>query len=325
MSRLKDLSFPDLYLTPDGYAFIHDHKTAYGLRQVTEAEDINEIRDLMEKTYQEMADKKSSFAVKHDEILYRVERIESLYGIHYTARRFPKAVPNIANLGYQKGLVNHLCSLTRASGLIIVSGATGSGKTTTLCSLLRYYLETEGGFAYTIEDPPEMPLDGYYQAINGSLGLCKQTEPPEGKWEKGIMSALRSHPKYILVGEIRTPETASQLLRAATSGHLVLSTIHANGVEDTLTAISKYAISSGMDQDLAFDLLARGFLGVINQRLMGVGDQKYPEVRWIFANPNLFKTDQVRVIIRSKNIVLGTVMEQQQARLMRNMPIIEEK
>lgn len=114
-----------------------------------------------------------------------------------------------------------------------------------------------------------MPLDGVYITPEAELGLCKQTTPPDGKWEEGIKSALRSKPRYIYLGEIRSPDVASEALRAATSGHLVLSTIHANNVSDAINALVKYAASSGISEDMAYELVANGFLGCIHQILEG--------------------------------------------------------
>lgn len=323
--RLKDLKFPDLYITPEGYAFIEDGKTQSGLRQVTEVEDLGEIKAVLERTYQALPERKSSYAIMHDGIKFRVERIKTLTGIHYTARRFPTSVPNIMELNYHKGLLNYFGSLAKSYGIIVVSGGTGSGKTTLLSCILKHFLETEGGFAYTIEDPPEFPLDGYYKASNGSIGICKQTEPPEGAWEKGIMSALRSHPRYILVGEIRSAQSASEALRAATSGHLVITTIHANSIEDTITAFIKYAQGS-MDQDLATDLLARSALAVINQRLLiGPDGKKSPDVKFLFLNPDLEAADQARMLIRSRSMQFQTLMEQQVNKLNRGAPFFERK
>ena len=125
--------------------------------------------------------------------------------------------------------------------MILFAGATGTGKSTSIASLLKKYLQTEGGYAFTIEDPIEMPLDGVYQTVNGDLGLCKQTTPPDGVWEAAIKAALRSKPRDMYLGEIRSAEAAVELLRAATSRHLVLSTIHANNVRDAVTAVAKYA------------------------------------------------------------------------------------
>jgi len=179
---------------------------------------------------------------------------------------------------------------------------------------MRKYLEREGGFAYTIEDPPEMPLDGVYQSKRGGLGLCKQTEPPNGNWGDGIKSALRSRPHYILVGEIRTPETASNVLRAAISGHLVLSTIHANSVSDAVNSLLKYSVAAGLDEDLAADLCSRGMLAVVNQRLLGT-KQMCPDIRFCFANPDPNEADQFRILIRDRVLNLGTLMEAQAIKL----------
>ena len=194
------------------------------------------------------------------------------------------------------------------------------GKTTTATALLKYFLENEGGFAYTIEDPPEMPLDGVYHAKKGGLGVCKQTEVINNNWELGLRSALRSKPRYILIGEIRTGETASEMLRAATSGHMVISTIHANNLEDGLNSVIKYAAASGMNESLAADLLARGILGVIHQRLSGTS-KMVPMLRYCFANPDPMEADQMRMVIRDGKINLATLMEAQMAKMIQGKPL----
>ena len=232
----------------------------------------------------------------------------------------PTTIPDIETLGFAPPIVKHLKSLGRASGLLLFAGPTGQGKTTTVSALMKYFLDTDGGFLYTIEDPPEMPLSGVYHAKNGGIGLCKQVPVENDQWGSGLRSALRSRPRYILVGEIRTPETASQCLIAATSGHLVLSTIHANGVEDALNSMIKYAASTGIDSSLAADLLARGILGVIHQRLEGTSPLKLV-YQSAFANPNAQAADQMRMTIRSPNINLATFMEQQKTRMDRGLPM----
>jgi twitching motility protein PilT len=184
-------------------------------------------------------------------------------------------------------------------------------------------LENEGGFAYTIEDPPEMPMDGLYQAKKGGLGLCKQTEVVNNNWELGLRSALRSKPRYILVGETRTAETAAELLRASTSGHLVISTIHANNLEDGLTSLIKYAAASGMNEALASDLLARGILGVIHQKLTGTVKLR-PTLHYCFANPDPMEADQMRMAIRDGKINLATLMEAQMAKMIQGRPLFKK-
>ena len=125
------------------------------------------------------------------------------------------------------------------------------------------------------------------------------------------------------MGEIRTPETASECLRAATSGHTVISTIHANNLEDGLNALIKYATASGMGEELAADLLARGILAVVHQTLTGTVKLS-PQLHYCFANPDPLEADQMRMIIRDGKINLGTMMEQQQAKLLQGRPLFKK-
>ena len=168
-----------------------------------------------------------------------------------------------------------------------------------------------------------MPLDGVYQTKKKGLGICKQTEVVNQNWDGGLRSALRSRPRYILVGEIRTAETASELLRAATSGHLVFSTIHANIVTDAINSVVKYASAGDMSEDLAYDLFSRGMLGVIHQNLVGKGIKK-PQVSFLFANPDTSKGDQVRGIIKTGKLNLGTSIESQMTRMAKGLSLFPE-
>lgn len=317
MSRINDVYYSDIYITPDKQMFVPDSHTENGLMQI-DPDDFEEFYSLLEKTYQG----RSSYSVIYEGYFFRVERTISMYGVIFCMRKMPKKVPDLINLGYPTALVNYLASLGNASGLILLGGATGSGKTTTISSLLREFLVRNGGFAYTIEDPFEMPLDGEYKAINGSIGMCKQTQPQNDDWGASLRSALRSRPRYIMVGEIRTPDAASECLRAATSGHLVLSTIHANNVSDAIDAMVKHASAGEMSEELAFDLLSRGVLAVIHQSLIGVG-QKRPVVQYLFANPNTTQGDQTRNIIKTGKINLATTIEMQMTRMAQGRPLFE--
>ena len=297
--------------------FVPNPNSEFGLMQL-KPEDFEEFYDLLERSYQG----KTSYSIMYEGYFFRVERTVSMYGVMFCMRKMPKNVPDMSNLGYPAALVKYLISLGDASGLILLGGATGSGKTTTISSLLREYLINNGGFAYTIEDPFEMPLDGEYHAANGSIGLCKQTQPQNDNWGASLRSALRSRPRYIMVGEIRTPEAASECLRAATSGHLVLSTIHANNVSDAIDALVKHASGGEMSEELAFDLLSRGLLGVIHQQLVGIG-KKRPILQYLFANPDTTQGDQTRNIIKTGRINLATTIEMQMTRMAQGKPLFE--
>lgn len=318
MSKINDVFYSDIYITPDKMVFVPDASTENGLMQI-HPDDFSEFYDLLQRSYQG----NSSYSVIYEGYFFRVERSISIYGVTFCMRKMPKKVPDMEMLGYPADLVKYLTSLGKASGLILLGGATGSGKTTTISSLLREYLIQHGGFAYTIEDPFEMPLDGEYKAINGSIGMCKQTQPLNDDWGASLRSALRSRPRYIFVGEIRNPEAASECLRASTSGHLVLSTIHANNVTDALDALVKHASAGPMSEELAFDLLSRGILGVIHQTLIGTG-QKRPVVQYLFANPNTTQGDQTRNIIKTGKLNLATTIEMQMTRMSQGRPLFEK-
>jgi len=315
---LHSVDFADIWYTPEGIAYVRDKETRFALTPI-ETNDLEDFHKTLEQGYTGM----SSYAVKFAGDTYRVERVNTADGLQFNCRKMPTTTPEIETLGFAPSVVKHLTSLSRASGLLLFAGPTGQGKTTTVSALMKRFLDTDGGFLYTIEDPPEMPLSGVYHAKNGGLGLCKQVPVENDQWGAGLRSALRSKPRYILVGEIRTPETASQCLVAATSGHLVLSTIHANGVEDALNSMIKYAASTGLENSLVADLLARGILGVVHQRLEGTNKLKLV-YQSAFANPNAQAADQMRMAIRDTNINLATYMEQQKTRMDRGLPMFRE-
>lgn len=310
MATINEIEFSDIYITPDHNAYIPDNRTPNGLTRLV-ADDFNYFFEKVERTYD---GHNPSYSVLYNKIFYRVERTMTIYGLQYCARKMPPEVPNFSDLGFPPELRKYLLSLSNAAGLILWSGPTGAGKTTAISSLMKEYLVTEGGFAYTIEDPSEMPLDGVYNAVNGSLALCKQTQPINGDWGSSLKSALRSKPRFIMVGEIRTPDTASEVLRACTSGHLVLSSIHANNVTDAINSVVKYARSTGMTEELAYDLFSRGMLAVMHQTLTGIKN-KMPQVSYVFANPDTTQGDQVRAIVKTGKLNLATSIDTQRSRL----------
>lgn len=315
---VADVKFADLWYTPEGIAYIRDKATKFALIPF-ETNDMEDFFKALEQGYTGS----SSFAVKFKGEAYRVERVMTTTGVQYNCRKMPVSTPNLYKLGIPDPITKHLATLAPEAGLILFAGPTGMGKTTTASALMKEFLENHGGFLYTIEDPPEMPLDGLYYAKNGALGLCKQSPVENERWEDGLKSALRSRPRYILVGEIRTPEVASQTLRAATSGHLVLSTIHATSVEDALNSMIKYAMGAGLDEKLVSDLLARGILAVVHQKLEGT-TTLHPVVQTAFANPNPLAPDQMRNAIREGRISLGTLMEAQSTKMFKNLPMFKE-
>lgn len=320
MTTITETKFSDIYILAESKkAYIPDRRTLNALMEF-QADDFDVFFNTVVQAFD---GQNSSYSITYEGILYRIERSEGIAGIQYCARKMPSQVPSVNILGYPQELIKYLLALRRSSGLILCSGPTGSGKTTTISALLKEYLIKEGGFAYTIEDPNEHPLDGVYEAEGGGFGVCRQTTPINGIWGESLKSALRSRPRYILVGEIRSADAASEVLRAATSGHLVLSTIHANNVTDAINSVVKYAAAGDMSEELAYDLFSRGMLGVLHQNLVGIGIKK-PDVSYLFANPNTSQGDQVRGIIKGGNLNLSTAIETQMTRLSKGINLFPQ-
>ena len=136
------------------------------------------------------------------------------------------------------------------NGIILVTGATGTGKSTTVYSILQYLNKTETNII-TVEDPIEMDIEGINQVqANSKIGLDFAT---------ALRSILRQDPNIIMVGEIRDPETAKIAVRASITGHLVLSTVHTNNSLNTIERL--------IDMDVQKYLLASALEGVISQKL----------------------------------------------------------
>lgn len=140
--------------------------------------------------------------------------------------------------------------ITKSSGFILVTGPTGSGKTTTLYAALAEIVSPENNIV-TLEDPIEYSLPGITQS---------QIFPEAGfTFEKGIRSLLRQDPDVIMVGEIRDQQTAHIAIEAALTGHLVLSTLHTNDAPSTITRL--------MDMGIEPFLINAAVTGVVAQRL----------------------------------------------------------
>ena len=136
------------------------------------------------------------------------------------------------------------------NGIVLVTGATGSGKSTTVYSILQR-LNTEDTNIITVEDPVEMEMEGLNQIqVNSEIGLDFATV---------LRSILRQDPNIIMIGEIRDSETAQIAVRASITGHLVLSTIHTNNSLSTIERL--------LDMDVERYLLASALEGIISQKL----------------------------------------------------------
>lgn len=175
---------------------------------------------------------------KHGEEAFdiRVSVLPTLHGEKVVLRLLNNNAANIdlRHVGFSEfDLENYLQGVKRPNGIILISGPTGSGKTTTLYATLKF-LNKETRNILTIEDPIEYTLQGINQVqLKESIGLT---------FASALRTFLRQDPDVIMVGEIRDPETANMAIRAALTGHLVLSTVHTNSAWGTVSRLMDMGI-----------------------------------------------------------------------------------
>ena len=187
----------------------------------------------------------------------RVSTLPTMYGESVVMRILDKSnssLYDIEKLGFpQDSRRDFECLIKRPHGIMLVTGPTGSGKTTTLYSALGS-INLPDKKIVTIEDPVEYQMDGVNQIqVNPQIGLT---------FASGLRHIVRQDPDVIMVGEIRDLETAEISIRAALTGHLVFSTLHTNDAASAITRL--------VDMGAADYLIASSLLGVLAQRLVRV-------------------------------------------------------
>ncbi len=318
LSILKDLRISDLYLRLDGKASdaIYQHQKRGKVRVVGHVPQQfwPDVEKIMEYVRANLANLDNM--VEIDGMRMRMARKELVDGHEWICLRIIKTfIPPLDKLGIAPGYVKALRELGTRDGLVLLTGATGNGKTTTASSLLIDYLKTHGGVAVTIEDPVEYMLNGQH----GEKGFCFQTEVhTDDEWAVQIKSSLRWAPHYIFVGEIRTPAAAEQLLRAATTGHLVFTTVHAGSPEEALMGLmhmAEQAMGGGANH-----ILAAGITAVVHQTMSEQG----PNVRMAVSEHGNMG-DPMRALIRENRVgMLTTYIDKMAARVGKMTPHIAE-
>jgi twitching motility protein PilT len=168
-------------------------------------------------------------------------------------------IPPLDSLGLPTDLIRHW--IHRRSGLILVTGTTGSGKSTTLASALEELNESRQNHIITLEDPIE-----YLFQNKKSFFSQRELNSDTAKFSTALRASLRQNPDVIMIGEIRDEETAQLALRASETGHLVISTLHSSGVVESIERLGNlFPENHGATSRM---LLSRQLVGVINQNLL---------------------------------------------------------
>jgi twitching motility protein PilT len=178
-------------------------------------------------------------------------------------RRIAKEPATLAELGLPPAVQ---IVLESTGGLILISGATGSGKSTTAASMLACINENRHAHIITIEDPIE-----YVHERKKSIFSQREIGPDTPSFEKGVKDAMRQRPDVIFIGEIRDRETAEQALIAGESGHLVIGTLHANSVPGTIGKMLGFFNSQ--ERESKEQALEATVIGLINQTLIPRKDE----------------------------------------------------
>jgi twitching motility protein PilT len=209
---------------------------------------------------------------------FRVNGFRQRGSISFAFRLIPREVAGFDALGLPIG-VRALADERR--GLVLVTGATGSGKTTTLAAIIDHINRTRSEHILTIEDPIEILHDDQTCIVNQrEVGLDTSS------FNEALRRALRADPDVILIGELRDSETAETALQAAESGHLVFSTMHTVDAAETLGRMIDFF--PAVKQSQIRSVMAGVLRGVVSQRLLPrVGGGRMPAVEVMIVNARI--------------------------------------
>lgn len=236
-------------------------------------------------------DGKTNFVYNNKEFDLRVSTIPTIFGEKIVIRILNRdsLIMPLEKLGFDKNQITLFKNMIRKTqGLILATGPTGSGKTTTLYSAINVLCSKEKNII-TIEDPVEYQLQGINQIqVNYKSGLT---------FSRGLRAILRQDPDIIMVGEIRDTETAKIAVQSALTGHLVLSTLHTN---DCIGSIARLA-----DMGIEPYLIASSLVGVISQRLLRMSCPKCEKCSYSGYKGRIAVFEMLNISEDIKNLIIN--------------------
>jgi len=217
-----------------------------------------------------------SYVIGADECRFRVSLFKQRSRLSLVARRVNNNIPDFKTLGLPES-IEKLCNFPE--GLVILAGVTGSGKSTTIASMIDYVNEREMLHILTVEDPIEFTFTDKKSYINQrEIGLDSRD------WHKALKDAVRQDPDVILVGELRDIETFEAAVHAAETGHLVFGTIHASSAATTINRIMD--LFPPEKHPAIRQALANNLKAVVAQKLIkGLKKGRVPTNEIMIVNP----------------------------------------
>jgi twitching motility protein PilT len=215
------------------------------------------MNDKQRKAYEEHFETDFSFEIPKL-ARFRVNAFNQSRGAGAVFRNIPSVVSSLEALGAPR-VFQELCALPR--GLVLVTGPTGSGKSTTLAAMMDHCNETRPGHILTIEDPIEFIHESKRSLINQ-----REVHRDTVGFSEALRSALREDPDIILVGEMRDLETIRLALTAAETGHLVFATLHTSSAAKTIDRVID--VFPGNEKEMVRSMLSESLRAVISQVLI---------------------------------------------------------
>ncbi len=253
------------------------------------------LNDEQRKMFEEFLELDFSLALG-DYGRFRVNVFKQNRGVAAAFRPIPNKIPGFDELGLPKVLVN-IARLEK--GLVLVTGPTGSGKSTTLAAVIDLINAEMKGHIITIEDPIE-----FVYRSNSCLVNQRELGPHTKSFANALRAALREDPDVILVGEMRDLETISLALTAAETGHLVFATLHTSGAPKTIDRVIDVFPAGQQNQVRA--MLSESIQAIVTQALFKRRDNKGR----VAAFEIMLATPAIRNLIRENKIAqMSSIMQ----------------